>query len=71
MMFSQYPNTHRIFKRLAKGSDQTARMRRLFWAIADRTYQIVRNLMPQLKRKTNGNKILFFELNNINIQWLI
>ena len=32
-----------------KGSDQTARMRRLVWAFAGLTYHIVGNLMPWLK----------------------
>ena len=32
-----------------KGSDQTARMRRLIWAFAGRTYHIVGNLMSRLK----------------------
>ena len=31
-----------------KGSDQTARMRRLIWGFAGRTYHIVGNLMSQL-----------------------
>ena len=31
-----------------KGSGQIARMRRLFWAFAGRTYHIVGNLMPRL-----------------------
>ena len=33
----------------SKGSDQTARMRRLVWAFAYRTYHIVGNLMLRLK----------------------
>ena len=32
----------------SKGSDQTARMRRLIWGFTGRTYHIVRNLMPRL-----------------------
>ena len=32
----------------SKGSDQTARMRRLVWAFAGRTYHIVGNLMSRL-----------------------
>ena len=33
----------------SKGSDQTARMRRLLWGFAGRTYHIVGNLMSRLK----------------------
>ena len=33
---------------ISKGSDQTARMRRLIWGIAGRTYHIVGNLMRWL-----------------------
>ena len=33
----------------SKGSDQTARMRRLVWAFAGRIYHIVGNLMSRLK----------------------
>ena len=33
----------------SKGSDQTARMRRLVWAFAGRTYPIVGNLMSRLR----------------------
>ena len=32
----------------SKGSDQTARMRRLIWAFTGRTYHIVGNLMSRL-----------------------
>ena len=32
----------------SEGSDQTARMRRLIWGFAGRTYHIVGNLMPRL-----------------------
>ena len=43
MMFSQELNIH--IQAVSKGSDQTARMRRLGYAFAGRTYQIVENLM--------------------------
>ena len=33
----------------SKGSDQSAHMRRLVWAFAGRTFQIVGNLMPRLR----------------------
>ena len=33
---------------ISKGTDQTARMRRLIWGFAGRTYHIVRNLMSRL-----------------------
>ena len=34
-----------FFQAISKGSDQTARMRRLIWGFAGRTYHIVGNLM--------------------------
>ena len=37
-----------VFQATSKGSDQTAHMRRLVWAFADRTYHIVGNLMSRL-----------------------
>ena len=36
------------YQETSKGSDQTARIRRLVWAIAGRTYHIVGNLLSQL-----------------------
>ena len=42
---SKWRLVSRLFKRLAKGSDQTARMRRLVWAFDGRTYHIVGNLI--------------------------
>ena len=38
----------------SKGSDQTARMRRLVWTVAGHTYHIVGNLMPRLSFKTSA-----------------
>ena len=40
----------------SKGSDQTARMRRLVWAFAGRTYHIVGNLMLPLKKMLNQRR---------------
>ena len=41
-------SSHTITQATSKGSDQTARMRRLIWGFAGRKYHIVRNLMPWL-----------------------
>ena len=44
----------------SKGSDQTARMRRLFWAFAGRTYHIVGDHMPRFIFQLNGVFITFY-----------
>ena len=48
MLFGLLPKSHRIFKRLAKGSDQTARISRLILGFAGCTYHIVGNLIMWL-----------------------
>ena len=50
----------------SKGSDRTARMRRLIWGFAGRTYHIVGNLMYWLKCNM---KLHFFRKSDYSIQF--
>ena len=53
----------------SKGSDQTAHMRRLVWAIAGRTYPIVGNPMPRLNFEFNNEHC--YEVLNIAGKYII
>ena len=69
MMFGQSPKSHRIFKRLSKGSDQTAHMRKLNWTFAGSTYNIQGLYLVDSRVTFPMPKSIFFQFSEENFQF--